>query len=175
MAEPGDLGAAAPFVLTAELDGESFSRLNELRRRYYAPERNRVPAHVTLFHHLPGEHGRDIKALLRQVSAGQHSLDIAVTEVKFIGTGVAVFLRSPQLSALRDTLAREWWPWLTDQDQVGFRPHVTIQNKVAEAEARQTQRAVAATLHLPKVRGVGLHLWRYRNGPWEDVQLFRFR
>ncbi len=176
MADWGDLSAAAaPFVLTAELDGESFSRLNELRRRYYAPERNRVPAHITLFHQLPAERGREIKALLRQLSGSQSVLDIAVTEVKFIGTGVAVFLRSPQLSALRDALAAEWWPWLNNQDQAGFRPHVTIQNKVPEAEARQTQRIVAATLQLSQVRGVGLHLWRYRNGPWEDVQLFRFR
>ena len=176
MADPGDLNAVeAPFVLTAELDGESFSRLNELRRRYYPPERNRVPAHVTLFHQLPGDRGREVKALLRQVSSGQPGFDIAVTEVKSIGNGVALFLRSPQLSALRDALAAEWRPWLTNQDQAEFRPHVTIQNKVGEAEARQTQREVAATLHLPRMRGVGLHLWRYRNGPWEDVQVFRFR
>jgi 2'-5' RNA ligase len=167
--------AAAPFVLTAELDGESFARLNELRHRYYAPERNRVPAHITLFHQLPAEHGREVKALLTQVSTGQPVIEIAVAEVKSIGTGVAVFLRSPQLSALRDALAREWWPWLTKQDQGGFRPHVTIQNKVAPAVARETQRAVAATLHLPRLRGVGLHLWRYRGGPWEDIRLFRFR
>jgi 2'-5' RNA ligase len=89
-------------------------------------------------------------------------------------SGVGVFLRSPQLNALRDGLAAEWWPWLTAQDQAGFRPHVTIQNKVSAAEARRTEREVAAT-RIPRIRGVGLHLWRYRNGPWEDVQLFRFR
>ena len=175
MAQSDDLSpAAAPFVLTAELDGESFACLNELRRRFYAPERNRVPAHLTLFHQLPAEHGREVKALLRQVSSGKPVLEMDVGEVKFIGTGVAVFLRSPQLSALREGLAREWWPWLTNQDRAGFRPHVTIQNKVGPAEARETQRAVAATLRLTRLRGVGLHLWRYRGGPWEDVQLFRF-
>ena len=25
------------------------------------------------------------------------------------------------------------------------------------------------------VRGVGLHLWRYRDGPWESERLFPFR
>lgn len=176
MAERGGLSAdTAPFVLTAELDGDSFSRLNELRRRYYAPERNRVPAHITLFHQLPGDRGREVKALLRAVSTDQPVVDLAVADVKSIGTGVAVFVRSAQLSALRDKLAAEWWPWLTNQDQAGFRPHVTIQNKVGESEARQTLREVSATLHLRNMRAVGLHLWRYRNGPWEDVQLFRFR
>lgn len=180
MADRGDLTpgadpAAAPFVLTAELDGESFSRFNELRRRFYAPDRNQVPAHVTLFHQLPGQHSREIKALLKQVAAGQPTLDIAVSEVRFIGTGVAIFLRSPRLSALREALAAEWRPWLTRQDEAGFRPHVTIQNKVGAAEARATQRGVAAVLPVAAARAVGLHLWRYRGGPWEDVQLFRFR
>ena len=176
MADRSGLTAAAPpFVLTAELDGDSFSRLNDLRRRFYAPERNLVPAHVTLFHQLPGDNAREIKALLMQVTSGQAPIDLAIAEVKTIGTGVAVFLRSPQLSALRDALAAEWWPWLSRQDQAGFRPHVTIQNKVSEAEARRTQREVSATFRMLRARAIGLHLWRYRNGPWEDVQLFRFR
>jgi hypothetical protein len=52
---------------------------------------------------------------------------------------------------------------------------VTIQNAVGAAEARRTQREVAASFHRRSIRGVGLHLWRYRGGRWEDVQLFRFR
>jgi 2'-5' RNA ligase len=176
VADRGDLSAdSAPFVLTAELDSDSFGRFNDLRRRFYAPERNQVPAHVTLFHHLPRAHSREIRALLKQVAANQPAIELTVAEVKTIGTGVAVFLRSPRLNALRDSLAAEWRPWLTGQDQAGFRPHVTIQNKVGEAEARATQREVAATLSISRLRCVGLHLWRYRNGPWEDAQLFRFR
>ncbi len=168
-------GVEAPFVLTAEMDGESFARLQELRRRHYPPERNAVPAHLTLFHQLPPAHAREIKALLRQVAGGQPPVEMQVSEVKDIGGGVAAFLRSPQLLSLRQALADEWWPWLTEQDKAGFRPHVTVQNKVSTAEARSTQRAVQAELRLPRMRAVGLHLWRYRRGPWEDVQLFRFR
>ena len=65
MASGSDLGERPPFVLTLEMDGESFARFNELRQAHYPPERNLVPAHVTLFHRLPGERGREIKALLR--------------------------------------------------------------------------------------------------------------
>lgn len=175
MAAGDGLGADAPFVLTLELDGESFGRLNGLRRRHYAPERNLVPAHVTLFHQLPGERGREIKALLRQVAAGRRPIELEATEVKALERGVAVFLRSARLNALREELAAEWWPWLSDQDRAGFRPHVTIQTGVGEAEARNTQRAVSASLRLARMRGTGLHLWRYLGGPWEDAQLFRFR
>lgn len=174
MASGGGVGAA-PFVLTLELDGESFSKLNELRRRHYPPERNVVPAHVTLFHRLPGDRGREIKALLKLVSGEQRAIDIPPGEVKGLERGVALFLRSPRLQALRDRLASEWEPWLTDQDRVGFRPHVTIQNNVTDEEARKTQRTIAATFRPPPMRGVGLHLWRYRDGPWEDAQVFRFR
>ena len=89
--------------------------------------------------------------------------------------GVAIFLHSPQLGALREELAREWWPWLGEQDKAGFRPHVTIQTTLDEAEARRTRQAIAATFRPPRIRGVGLHLWRYRDGPWESERLFRFR
>lgn len=164
----------APLVLTLEMDGESFARLDELRRRYYPPERNMVPAHVTLFHRLPGERAREIKALLAQVAAREKPMDIAVGEVKAMERGVAVFLDSPRLAALRRALAEEWRPWLTDQDSTGFRPHVTLQNKVSAGEAQRTKVGTAAELRLSRIRGVGLHLWRYRDGRWESDRLFRF-
>lgn len=174
MASGPALNDTPPFVLTLELDGESFARLNEARRRYFPPERNQVPAHLTLFHQLPGERGREIKALLRQVAAGRKPIEMQRTELKALEGGVALFVQSPQLGALRDELAAEWDPWLIAQDRAGFRPHVTIQNKVGAAEARKTLAEASATLRLRALRGVGLHLWRYRGGPWEDAQLFRF-
>jgi len=174
MASAHDLKNSAPFVLTLEMDGESFAALDALRRRYYAPERNLVPAHVTLFYRLPAERSREIKALLNKLAASQRPLDIAAGEPKLLERGVGIFLSSPQLNALRDELAREWWPWLDEQDRAGIRPHVTIQTTDSEVEARKTLQAMRAT-RLPRIRGVGLHLWRYRDGPWEHEQLFRFR
>ena len=171
---PPGAGHAAPFVLTLELDGAAFVFLDRLRRQYVPPERYLVPAHLTLFHQLPVDHGREIKALLQQVASGQPPIETADAEVRSLGNGVAVFVRAPQLLALRDALAREWLPWLTAQDRHGFRPHVTIQNKVSGAEAKACRDAVAG-LRLPRIVGTGLHLWRYRGGPWEDVRLFRFR
>jgi hypothetical protein len=165
----------ASLVLTLEMDGESFAALDVLRRRHYAPERNFVPAHVTLFHRLPIERSREIKALLMKMVSGQKPIDIAAGEPKVLESGVAIFLHSPQLNALRDGLAREWSPWLDGQDQAaGYRPHVTVQTTDSEAQARKTVQAVRAT-RLPRIRGVGLHLWRYRGGPWGHEQLFLFR
>lgn len=164
----------APFVLTAEIDGQSFARFDSLRRRYFPPERNVVPAHITLFHRLPAERAREIKALLRMAADRQQTIETGPGEAKATGTGVAIFLSSPQLSAFREQLASEWWPWLGDQDRAGFRPHVTLQNKVSAVVARQTLLEVRQTRQLP-VRILGAHLWRYRDRRWEDVALFRFR
>ncbi|HEU5286581.1 MAG TPA: 2'-5' RNA ligase family protein, partial [Sphingomicrobium sp.] len=36
------------LIVTAELGAEDFAWLDALRRRHYPPERNRVPAHLTL-------------------------------------------------------------------------------------------------------------------------------
>lgn len=164
-----------PLVLTLEMDGGAFAELDALRRRFNLPERNFVPAHVTLFYRLPDERRREIKAFLTQVVAGRRPMEVAVAGVKTTERGVAVFLQSPQLAALRQLLASEWRPWLVGQDLSRFQPHVTIQSNVAESTAQQTRRSVEAALTLKELRGIGLHLWRYRGGPWEDVQIFRFR
>jgi hypothetical protein len=61
------------------------------------------------------------------------------------------------------------------QDQGGWRPHVTIQNKVTSREARQLLEALQAGFQ-PRplgIRGLGLH--RYLGGPWETLQRWSFR
>ena len=170
----GSIGVA-PLVLTLDLDGEAFAELQALRRRYYAPERNVVPAHVTLFKALPGERFRDVRRLLQQAAEREPPIEISVEEVRPLEQGVAVFLRSPRLAALRDQLAREWEPWLAEPDRLRFQPHATIATTGSEAEARRLVRQVSAELRLRRIVGAGLHLWRYRDGPWEDVRVFRFR
>jgi 2'-5' RNA ligase len=175
MATRGGLSSdPASLILTLEMDGESFAALDALRHRYYAPERNLVPAHVTLFYRLPTDRLREIKALLTKIASAQKPIEIPSGEPKVLERGVAIFLHSPQLNALRGELAREWSPWLDEQDQAGFRPHVTIQTTDSEAEARSTMQEIRA-IRRPRIRGVGLHLWRYLGGPWEHEQLFRFR
>ena len=176
MAPGSDLAAGlAPFVLTLELDGASFARFNELRQTHYLPERNLVPAHVTLFHRLPGERSREIKALLAGLAAERKRFAISAGEIKTLERGVAIFLHAPQLHAVREELAAEWRPFLTDQDRHGFRPHVTIANNIPAGEAQRIRLSIAASSLPRRIEAVGLHLWRYRDGPWQHEQLFRFR
>lgn len=175
MAARGNLTTDAPFVLTLEIDGGSFSLFDGLRRTFYPPERNVVPAHVTIFHRLPGERGREIKALLAIVAGSRSAFSVDVGEVKATERGVAVFLGSRELHALREDLVREWQPWLTDLDRRGFQPHVTIAGDLTRGEARHVVESVAAAVRpRRRVQAVGLHLWRYLDGPWRSERLFRF-
>ena len=46
---------ARPLIVTLKLDAASFARLDGLRRTHFPAAINRLSAHLTLFHHLPGE------------------------------------------------------------------------------------------------------------------------
>ena len=92
-----------------------------------------------------------------------------------LGGGVAFRIVSPGLDRLREHLADGLHGLLGAQDSGGWRPHVTIQNKVAPKVAR----ALIASLgrgFAPRplaIGGLGLH--RYLRGPWETLGVYPFR
>ena len=157
--------------MTLLLDAAGQERFDALRRAHFPARRNHLAAHVTLFHALPGEQLVRVAADLAQAAAGP-PYDVEVVGVRFLGRGVAYDLRSAELSAVRARLARAWDPWLTPQDRQLFRPHVTVQNKVAPERARALQAELDASFVPFVVRGEGLSLWRYLGGPWELVDSF---
>ena len=131
----------APLILTLALDASSTARFEALRQEHFPPERNLVPAHLTLFHHLPGDRLADIVAETTAACRERAAFPIEATGLRFLGRGVAYTVESAELTTLRASLARAWAPWLTPQDRQPFRPHVTVQNKAAPAEARALPRA----------------------------------
>ena len=54
---------ATTYILTAEMDEDSFGWLDRLRRRYFPPERNFLPAHLTLFHLLSPDQVARLRSL----------------------------------------------------------------------------------------------------------------
>jgi 2'-5' RNA ligase len=94
--------------------------------------------------------------------------------VRSLGGGVAYDLRSPELAAQREELARRWQPWLTPQDARPHAAHVTVQNKVTPERARALLRELDAGFAPYAVRATGLALWRYLGGPWEPLAAYRF-
>lgn len=128
-----------------------------------------VGAHLTLFHRLPGEEEAAIRRELGSVAGV--ALAAQVAGLRSLGRGVAYEIEAPALVALRATLARRWQAWLTPQDRVWGRPHVTVQNKVAPEVARATLAELERDFEPWACSIEGLALWRYAGGPWEPVGL----
>jgi 2'-5' RNA ligase len=166
--------APAPLILTLALDAAAQDYFNELRRQHFPPAINYLAAHLTLFHHLPGAELATVQAQLQAIAAGQPRLPLPVTGLRSLGRGVAFTLENNELRALHRRLQAAFAPHLTPQDQQKLQPHVTIQNKVAPAEARTLLAALQAGFAPFESVGTGLHLWAYRNGPWESLAEFPF-
>jgi len=164
----------APLILTLGFDAESFAFLDRMRRRHFPPERNFIPAHLTLFHHLPGEQENEIAATLTGLAARTAPFPLSVSGLCFLGRGMAYEIDASALVALRKELASLWREWLTPQDRQGFRPHVPIQNKVPADAAKAGFAALRADFRPFTATGTGLLLWRYRGGPWEAAGSFPF-
>lgn len=92
-----------------------------------------------------------------------------------LGGGVAYRVVSPDLDRIREELAEDLCGLLSAQDSSGWRPHITIQNKVQPKVAR----ALIASLErefAPRPLAIsGLGLYRYLGGPWEKVAIYPFR
>jgi hypothetical protein len=58
-----------PHIVLALLPDAVQARLDGLRRAHYPPERNRVPAHCTLFHAVPGMVAAELAAKLATLTA----------------------------------------------------------------------------------------------------------
>jgi len=157
-----------PLVVTAELDPDAFAWLDGLRRAHFPPERNLLAAHLTLFHALPDEEAGRVEADLVAAAADGPWEGTAVGWM-LLGRGVALRVDAPGLQAVRARLRDGWAELLTRQDASGFRPHVTIQNKVTPDAARALESRLAARFAPRPVAFPALRLWRYAGGPWEPV------
>lgn len=167
--------AHAPLILTAAFDKPSFERFQALRRTHFPPERNIVPAHLTLFHALPASEATSVAERCRLVTRGEPPIEARVTGLFNLGKGVAYRIEAPALTWLRAELADAWAPLLTAQDRAGFHPHVTIMNKAEPAAAKALLAAMQPLFAAWTFTLIGLDLWRYFGGPWAAAGAFRFR
>ena len=165
---------AGALITTAEIAPRDLAWLDELRRQHYPAQRNRVPAHLTMFHALPpSAEGEARRALAR---LGSDPRPQAMIEgLMDLGGGVAFRVVSPDLNRIRRELAEDFHGLLSASDAGEWRPHVTIQNKVAVREARALLAGLAADFRPRPLAISGLGLHRYRDGPWERLAIYSFR
>ena len=166
---PGEPGSGrAPLLLTLQLAEPAQSLFEALRQRHFPADRNQVPAHVSLFHALPGGEREAITRLV-QMLREQPRPRIRIEAPRSLGHGVAFPLVSPDLLALRGRLAATWSGWLTPQDRARYAAHVTVQNKVTPEQARATLGQLSRGFVPWSTEGASLLLWRYLGGPWERL------
>lgn len=163
-----------PIIVTALFGDGDNGWLQQLRRDHFPPERNQVPAHLTLFHHLPPGIEAELSGRLAALTAAPPPR-ATITGILDLGGGTAFRVESEELEAIRADLAEAFRGLLIPQDQQGWRPHVTIQNKVVRAEARALQQRLQAGFQPRPLHIRGLASWRYLGGPWEPIRSHAFR
>lgn len=166
--------AAAPIIISATLAPEDLAWADGLRAAHYPAERNRLPAHLTLFHHLPPSALDEIRRLLMAEARTTARPAARVARLLPLGRGVALGIDSPGLVAIRARIAEAMAGLLTPQDSAGWRPHITIQNKVSPTEARTLLQALEGDFAPRPIGIVGLAAWWYRGGPWEPIATWKF-
>ena len=148
--------------------------LQDLRHRHFPPERNQVPAHLTLFHHLPPGVERELGQRLAHYTASAPP-QARITGILNLGRGTAFRVDSEELADIRDDLADAFQGLLIPQDQARWRSHITIQNKVEPKEAKALQAQLQATFEPRSLDVKGLASWRYQGGPWQKIREHLFR
>lgn len=165
---------AGPLIVTADFSPADYAWLEGLRRAHYPAEQNRVPVHLTMFQGLPPSAVEEVKQQLSLHSAGPQP-KATIAGLMNLSGGVAFRVVSEELEAIRDDIADHFHGLLCAPDAAGWRPHVTIQNKVSPRAARALLDELERDFR-PKPLGIaGLTVHRYRGGPWETLATYRFR
>ena len=166
--------AFGPLIVTALFGAGDDGWLQQLRRTHYPPERNQVPAHLTLFRQLPPSLESELSVRLAAATAARPP-EAWIAGIMDLGAGTALRVESPALAEIRDDLAEALFGLLTPQDQSPWRPHVTIQNKVETKEARALQQRMKAAFEPRPLVVRALASWRYAGGPWQPLKTHAFR
>lgn len=172
---PDRTTGAAPIIATATMGAADQRFFNALRAAHFPPERNRLAAHITLFHQLPPSCLDELDRLLRRIAADTPPPAAMLREVYSLGQGVAFRIESPELLAIRARIADHFAGMLTAQDQGTPRLHITVQNKVPAAEARTLLAELASDFRPRPLAITGLAAHHYRGGPWELAFARSFR
>ncbi|KAK7733913.1 hypothetical protein SLS53_008065 [Cytospora paraplurivora] len=166
------------YVLTLSTTPSLHDTVTALRERHFPAHLNRTPAHLTMFHALPGSHLSGIVAAIEEECHGLSPFRLATGSLFRMrrGVGINVGQGSRPARLLHEGLQRRWIGFLSEQDRQAWRPHWTIQNKVNDAAVvEETMREVGLKFQGAEGVSQGCVLWRYENGGnWRFERMFEF-
>ncbi|HEV2593585.1 MAG TPA: 2'-5' RNA ligase family protein [Sphingomicrobium sp.] len=166
---------AGALIIAAEIGPPDQAWLDQLRRAHFPVERNQLPAHLTMFHALPPSSEREVRTELARITSAGAPPRASIEGLMDLGGGVAFRIVSADLDDVRDELARAFRGLLSAQDGMGWRPHITIQNKVSPSVARSLIATLQRDFYPRPIAITGVSLHRYLDGPWEKLTAYRFR
>jgi hypothetical protein len=164
----------APLLITAELPPDVLAWADALRRAHYPPERNRLRAHVTLFHALPPSVEDELLQILADLARAAPPV-ATISGLMKLGNGTALAVDCPEMVELHGIIADRMHGLLTQQDAQPLRLHVTIQNKVTTEAARALQASLAPELKPQSFRFPGFGLYAWEDGLWRPIRTIAFR
>jgi len=163
-----------PLLVVAELPPAVFAWADALRRSHYPPERNRLGAHVTLFHGLPPSAEPAVMSALAQCTR-LPAPGATIGGVMDLGDGTALTVDSPALVTLHEALAERLHGLIQQKDARPLRLHITVQAKVPPSQARALQAQLVRDIQPRSFAFRGLGLYGWTGDLWQQTKAFPFR
>lgn len=169
------------YVLTLLTDRGHHDRMTALRKRYFPQKLNKLAAHLTLFHALPGSRmDSHIIPTIEEVAARTSPFRVRADAPFRMKKGFAVSISDggKQGSAIHRSLQGPWKAdgFLSDQDAGNSRLHYTLMNKVDDENVvSKAYREMVENWNGDEGTVEGLALWRYERGYWKWERKFDFR
>lgn len=151
-----------------------------MRKKYFPPKLNKLDAHLTLFHALPGSKLEDeILPALQEVADSTSKFQLLASSPFKLRKGIAIGVPKSHggddARNVHTQLKSRWHDFLSDQDAGGFAAHYTIMNKVDDSkQVDQAFQDVEDQWRPCRGTVEGLSLWRYDRGYWQWQQNFGF-
>ncbi|MDQ3078682.1 MAG: 2'-5' RNA ligase family protein [Pseudomonadota bacterium] len=166
---------AGPLIVTAVLGDRDQALFDRLRTTYFPPERNQLAAHLTMFHAIPHMLEAELRHRLAGLTAELSPPRAMLSGLMNLGGGVAFRIASDDLDAIRAELSDAFRGHLTQQDSHGWRPHITVQNKVTSSNAIATLADLERGFSQRPLVISGLAYHHYEGGPWRLGRRYPFR
>ncbi|KAI6907951.1 hypothetical protein KC334_g4830, partial [Hortaea werneckii] len=173
------------YVLTLLTDKPHHDRMTALRKQYFPKHLNKLEAHLTLFHALPGSKLDSaviptILSVARRTAPFKLRANKVMRMKRGLGIALAKTQGADQTKEVHAQLREAWLHggqrWLSEQDRGGLgHVHYTIMNKVDDVEdVEKAQDEVEESFKGDVGVAEGLVLFRYDRGFWRWERKFEF-